>query len=180
MTLRPTPGGAGRGGLTVAQVASRAVEALRDDAGQLAEDLAAAPSSPNRLAYLSSPLTAPARVSGTVRADLALTFDRPAANVTALLVDQAPDGSVSVVTRGWADPQNRHAIDRTSPIEPGKNYSINVVMQPDDYVFAPGHRLGIVVLSSDHDYTLRPKPGVGLELDLSRTSIRLPVVGSIE
>ncbi|MGP4017312.1 Xaa-Pro dipeptidyl-peptidase [Saccharopolyspora sp. 5N708] len=179
VALRPTPGGSERGGLTAARASGRVVEALRDDAGQLAEDLAAAPSSPNRLAYLSAPLTAPARVSGTVRAELALTFDRPAANVTALLVDQAPDGTVSVITRGWADPQNRHAIDRTSPVELGKNYSIDVFMQPDDYVFAPGHRLGIVVLSSDHDFTLRPKPGVGLELDLSRTRIQLPLVGSI-
>ncbi|MEV5535450.1 Xaa-Pro dipeptidyl-peptidase [Saccharopolyspora shandongensis] len=179
-TLRPTPGGPERGGLTAARVPGRVSESLHDDAGRLAEDLAAAPSSPNRLAYLGAPLAAPARVSGTVRAELALTFDRPAANVTALLVDQAPDGAVTVVTRGWADPQNRHAIDRTSPIEPGKNYSINVVMQPDDYVFAPGHRLGIVVLSSDHDFTLRPKPGAGLELDLSRTRFRLPIVGSVE
>lgn len=179
VTLRPTAGGAERGGLTEARVSGRVVESLRDDAGQLADDLAAAPCSPNRLAYFSDPLAAPARVSGTVRAQLALTFDTPAANVTALLVDQAPNGAVSVITRGWADPQNRRAIDRTSPIEPGENYSIDVAMQPDDYVFAPGHRLGIVVLSSDHDFTLRPKPGSGLELDLSRTRIRLPLVGAI-
>lgn len=179
VTLQPTLGGAERGGLTAARVSGQAVETLRDDAGQLAEDLAAAPSSPNRLAYLSAPLTAPARVSGTVRVELELSFDRPAANVTALLVDQAPDGAVSVVTRGWADPQNRHAIDRTSPVEPGESYSIDVAMQPDDYVFAPGHRLGIVVLSSDHDYTLRPNPGVGLGLDLSRTRIQLPLIGSV-
>ncbi|GAA0540844.1 Xaa-Pro dipeptidyl-peptidase [Saccharopolyspora subtropica] len=179
VTLQPTPGGTGRGGLTAQRVSVRAVEELRDDAGQLAEDLAAAPSSPNRLVYLTNPLPGSARVSGAVRAELALTFDKPAANVTALLVDQAPDGSVSVVTRGWADPQNRNALDRTSPIEPGKNYSITVTMQPDDYVFAAGHRLGIVVLSSDHDFTLRPKPGTGLALDLARTRIHLPVVGSV-
>ncbi|RKT82384.1 X-Pro dipeptidyl-peptidase [Saccharopolyspora antimicrobica] len=178
-TLRPTPGGSDRGGLTTASSPHRAVESLRDDATRTAEDLAAAPSSPNRLAYFGEPLAERARVSGTVRASLALAFDRPAANVTALLVDQAPDGSVSVVTRGWADPQNRDAIDRTSPIEPGQTYQIEVAMQPDDYVFAPGHRLGIVVLSSDHDFTLRPKPGTGLSLELSRTAITLPLVGSI-
>lgn len=111
-----------------------------------------------------------------MRADLALTFDRPAANVTALLVDMAPDGSTSVVTRGWTDPQNRDAIDRTSPIEPGKQYRIEVAMQPDDYVVAAGHRLGVVLLSSDHDFTLRPKPGAGISLDLERSRVILPVV----
>lgn len=177
--LRPSAGGPQRGGLSAGSPAAGAVEGLTDDAGLLAEDLAAAPSSPNRLAYFTEPLAEQARVSGEVRADLALTFDRPAANVTALLVDQAPDGSVSVVTRGWADPQNREALDRTTPIEPGQNYAITVSMQPDDYVFAPGHRLGVVVLSSDHDFTLRPKPGAGLRLDLARTSISIPTVGRI-
>lgn len=179
VVLRPTPGGADRGGLTTARTPGRVVESLQDDATRTAEDLAAAPSSPNRLAYVTEPLAEQVRVSGTVRAELALAFDRPAANVTALLVDQAPDGAVSVVTRGWTDPQNRHAIDRTSPIEPGTTYRVQVTMQPDDYVFAPGHRLGVVVLSSDHDFTLRPKPGTGLSMDLARTSITLPVVGSI-
>ncbi|MEV4649327.1 Xaa-Pro dipeptidyl-peptidase [Saccharopolyspora sp. NPDC049357] len=177
--LRPSAGGPQRGGLSAASPAVEVVEGLTDDAGLLAEDLAAAPSSPNRLAYFTEPLAERARVSGEVRADLALTFDRPAANVTALLVDQAPDGSVSVVTRGWTDPQNREALDRTTPIEPGRNYAITVTMQPDDYVFAPGHRLGVVVLSSDHDFTLRPKPGAGLGLDLARTSISIPAVGRI-
>ena len=90
------------------------VETLRDDASRTAEELASAPESPNRLSYVTGPLTAPVRVSGTVRAELRLSFDRPAANVTAMLVDQAPDGSTTVVTRGWADPQNRHRVDRTS------------------------------------------------------------------
>ena len=177
--LRPTAGGPHRGGLSAEIPAEQAVEGLTDDSGQLAEDLAAAPSSPNRLAYFTEPLAEEARVSGEVRAELALAFDRPAANVTALLVDQAPDGSVSVVTRGWADPQNREALDRTTPIEPGRTYAIDVAMQPDDYVFAPGHRLGVVVLSSDHDFTLRPRPGVGLQLDLARTTFSVPTVGRI-
>ncbi len=177
--LRPSAGGPQRGGLSAAGPAAEVVEGLTDDAGLLAEDLAAAQSSPNRLAYFTEPLAEQARVSGEVRADLALTFDRPAANVTALLVDQAPDGSVSVVTRGWADPQNREVLDRTTPIEPGQNYAITVTMQPDDYVFAPGHRLGVVVLSSDHDFTLRPEPGAGLRLDLARTSISIPAIGKI-
>ncbi|GAA2800242.1 Xaa-Pro dipeptidyl-peptidase [Saccharopolyspora taberi] len=179
VVVRPTPGGGERGGLTTGQSYGRAVEGLRDDATQTADSLAAAPSSPNRLAYFAEPAGSPVRVSGTVRANLALTFDRPAANVTALLVDQAPDGTTSIVTRGWADPQNREALDRTTPIEPGKTYDIEVAMQPDDYVLPAGHRLGVVLLSSDHDFTLRPKPGVGIELNLERTRISIPVVGGV-
>jgi X-Pro dipeptidyl-peptidase len=44
-------------------------------------------------------------------------------------------------------------------------------------VFAKGHRLGLVVVSTDHDYTIRPKPGTELTLAPNDSSIRLPVVG---
>lgn len=176
VSFHPTPGGNERGGLQASKAAGRTVETLKDDSGKLAQDLAAAPSSPNRLAYVTEPAKKPVRLSGTPHADLTLSFDRPAANVTAMLVDQAPDGSTSVITRGWTDPQNRDGIDHTAPIVPGTPYRLEVGMQPDDYVLPAGHRLGFVVLSSDHDFTLRPKPGAGLSLDLSATQVRLPLV----
>jgi X-Pro dipeptidyl-peptidase len=34
-----------------------------------------------------------------------------------------------------------------------------------------------VVVSTDHDYTIRPKPGTELTLAPNDSSIRLPVVG---
>lgn len=176
VTFRLTPGGHQAGGLSLRPVGGHHVETLRDDARQVADDLAAAPSSPNRLAYLADPLVAETRLSGTVRADLALTFDRPAANVTAMLVGRAPDGRTSVITRGWRDPQNRRSPSRTDPVDPGQRYSIEVEMQPDDYVLPAGHRWGLVVLSSDHDFTLRPGPGTELALDLERSNVRLPLV----
>lgn len=181
VALRPTSGGERRGGLVMSRGRNgKAVEMLRDDAAERAGDLAAAPSSPHRLAYFTEPARQPVRVSGTTHADLALTFDRRAANVTAMLVDLAPDGTTTPITRGWTDPQNRHSIERTSPVRPGKEYRIEVAMMPDDYVLAAGHRLGLVVLSSDHDFTLRPEPGTGLWLDLSSSRLRVPVVGTAQ
>jgi X-Pro dipeptidyl-peptidase len=109
--------------------------------------------------------------------DLAIAFDRPAANVTGVLVDRAPDGRAHVITRGWTDPQNRFDRSRTTAIRPGTTYRIEVELMPKDYVLAAGHRLEFVLASSDHDFTLRPKPGAGLALDVARTSVTLPVVG---
>jgi X-Pro dipeptidyl-peptidase len=34
-----------------------------------------------------------------------------------------------------------------------------------------------VVVSTDHDYTLRPKPGTRLALDPTGSDIELPIVG---
>ena len=177
VTLRPTPGGGERGGLVDGEPAS-GVETLTDDASKLVGDLAAAESSPHRLSYLTAPTAEASRVSGTVVADLGLSFDHPAANVTAALLDVAPDGTTSVVTRGWADPQNRESLDQTTPVTPGEKYQIRVAMQPDDYVLPAGHRWGVAVLSSDHEHTIRPSPGTGLSLDLATTSFRLPIVNA--
>ena len=70
-----------------------------------------------------------------------------------------------MVTRGWLDPQNRGGVSRSRPIRRGRRYRFRWDLQPDDHVFAAGHRIGLVVVSTDHDYTLRPRPGTRLTLD---------------
>ncbi|WP_378740329.1 Xaa-Pro dipeptidyl-peptidase [Nocardia brasiliensis] len=170
------PGGRAIGGLATGG-AELVTESLDDDATKLASALVAAPNSPNRLAYFSKAATTPLRVSGTVGVTFQMSFKRPAANVTALLVDRAPDGSSRIVTRGWVDPQNRGSESDTEPITPGKEYTVNLSMQPHDYVLMRGHKLGVVVLSSDNEYTLRPKPGPGFSVNLGTTKVTFPVVG---
>ncbi len=102
---------------------------------------------------------------------------RKDANVTALLVDYGPGGTASIVTRGWIDPQNRDSISTSAPLVRGQLYSLRFGLQPDDYVFAAGHRIGLVVISTDFHYTLRPDPGTELSLDPRASSVTLPAVG---
>jgi X-Pro dipeptidyl-peptidase len=44
-------------------------------------------------------------------------------------------------------------------------------------VIAAGRRLGIMILSSDRDYTIRPAPGTELTMNLRESKLRLPIVG---
>jgi len=133
---------------------------------------------PNRLVYRSPALRAPVRLSGTPWVDLRMAVEnRRSANLTAVLVDYGPDGSAAMVTRGWLDPQNRASLWHSRPLTPGRGYDLRWDLQPDDYVFAAGHRIGLVVVSTDYDYTLRPLPGTELSLDPARSVLRLPIVG---
>ncbi|MEV6521415.1 CocE/NonD family hydrolase C-terminal non-catalytic domain-containing protein [Longispora sp. NPDC051575] len=106
----------------------------------------------------------------------AAVTNRPDANLTALLVDYGT-GTPVIVTRGWLDPQNRTGADVTTPLTQGTEYTLRFDMQPKDHVFAAGRRIGLVVISTDSEFTLRPLGGTGLRLAPGYSSLTVPVVG---
>ncbi|GAA3992749.1 Xaa-Pro dipeptidyl-peptidase [Allokutzneria multivorans] len=169
VSVHPKPGGA------LGITRGTGVEKLTDDATKKLAQLIPEPA--NRLLYTTPAAKNAVRISGTTRAELRIAFDRPAANVTVALVDRAPDGTTKVITRGWTDPQNRARLDRTDPVKPGEPYSLAFDLQPMDYVVPANHALGLVLLSSDREHTLRPKPGTGLAVHLDRTGVSVPVLG---
>jgi X-Pro dipeptidyl-peptidase len=136
---------------------------------------------PNRLIYLSPALTKPAHLSGTPTVTLrASVNNRYAANLTAVLVDYGPVGSAAppvMVTRGWMDVQNRRSAEDSRPLQQGTEYTFHWDLQADDYVFPAGHRIGLVVVSTDMHYTLRPLPGTELTVHPTRSSVSIPIVG---
>ena len=84
---------------------------------------------------------------------------------------QRGDGDARLA--GPAEPARRRPLG----VDPeGKEYRFRWDLQPDDHVFAAGHRLGLVVVSTDYDYTLRPLPGTQLTLDPGDSELELPVV----
>jgi X-Pro dipeptidyl-peptidase len=162
-TSRPAPG-------------AGATEKVVDNSAIDANELVAAAQSPHRLVYQTPPLAAPVHVSGIPEVSLRLSFNRPAAIVSAMLVDYRATGAPFIVTRGWADPQNRESIWRTTAIVPETRYTIAFELQPHDYVFPAGSRIGFVVMSSDRLFTLRPPPGTELTLDTAESTLTLPIV----
>jgi X-Pro dipeptidyl-peptidase len=167
----------GIGQLGVRQSEPAVAEVIIDDAIFNANVLIAAPASPNRLVYQTAPLSAAVHVSGTPSVTLRLAFDKPAANVSAMLVDYKNGVAPFIVTRGWADPQNRESISKTTPVVPGTVYTMTFEFQPHDYIFAAGSKLGLALLSTDQLFTLRPPPGTRLTVHTAQSSLQLPVVG---
>ncbi|MEU2433419.1 Xaa-Pro dipeptidyl-peptidase [Streptomyces sp. NPDC007861] len=80
-----------------------------------------------------------------------------------------------IVSRGWADIRNRHSAEWQTPVVEGREYRLEWGMQPQDYVFKKGHRLGVVLISTDHDYTLRHPAGTELAVRAGLSSVTLPV-----
>lgn len=190
VTLYPGAGGSSAGALGFAAMATRTIETLVDDVQFSGAVLAKAVTSPNRLMYATPELTEAVHLSGDARVTLTLASSKAASNLSVWLV-QLPwaDGSIgtsNLITRGWADPQNAaslttggdyHSKTPGAPLTPGQMVKMTFDLEPDDQVIPVGKRIGLMIMSSDRDFTLWPKPGTELSIDLSGTSITLPVVG---
>ncbi|WP_343975631.1 Xaa-Pro dipeptidyl-peptidase [Kribbella koreensis] len=176
--LRFTPGGNARGGLTVGKDGSTR-ETLVDNVSISATASANAAASPERLIYQTGALTKPVRISGTPTVSLKVAFDAPRANLSVALVSYAPSGAATILTRGWRDPANRDSDWVETPIRIGATDRVDVDLQPKDVVVPAGNRLGLMVLSSDQEFTIRPPAGTKLTLNLHGSSFNLPVVGGI-
>jgi X-Pro dipeptidyl-peptidase len=129
----------------------------RDDAG--------------RLAFVTPPLAAATLLSGTpsVTLDVAV-LNRRAANLTVAIVEYPASGSARVVTRGWADPQNHADMAQGEPLVMGQRYALTFDLEPKQYTFARGSRIGVVVTGTDYDHTIRPEAGTELSVTLGRDS----------
>jgi X-Pro dipeptidyl-peptidase len=171
----------GIGELVPSATPGQGTESLVDDVSFSGAELAAAERSGHRLLYATPVLREPVHISGTPRITIRLASSKPAANLSVWLVALPWEGSRNitddVITRGWADPQNRESIRESEPLVPGRFYDVTFDLQPDDQVIPAGQRIALMIFSSDRDFTLWPEPGTVLTVDLSGTRLELPVVG---
>ena len=141
---------------------TKKLEALIENPGQLNE---------GRLAFITSPLDRATVLSGSAKVNLNLSvLNRKAANITVAIVEYDKSNRGKIITRGWADPQNHSDIKFGETLVPGKNYQLNFNLEPKQYRVAAGSRIGVLLTSTDYDYTLRPSPGTQIQFNLGKTS----------
>nr|WP_169802764.1 Xaa-Pro dipeptidyl-peptidase [Neobacillus soli] len=174
--------GGSSGALSSLPVADKPNEkkSLIDDPKKKADTLITNPEldNPNRLVYMTPSLTEDVRISGTPVVSLKGSIDRPVSNLTALLVDYS-GSKPAIVTRGWMDPQNLQSADRSERLVPNQEYTFKWDMQPDDYVFKKGSKIGLVIIATDYDYTQRPSGGTKITITPTSSEFILPIVGGI-
>ena len=140
----------------------------------------------HRLLYVTPKLKEDLHISGTPSITVKLASSKPAVNLSVWLVslpwndDRNSKITDNIITRGWADPQNHKSLTKSSPLKPGKFYEVSFDLMPDDQIIPKGQQIGLMIFSSDQEFTLWPKPGTELTVDLDRTYLNLPVVGGSE
>ncbi len=190
VTLHLGQGGRSIGTLSTVSRSGQGKEDFVDNVEFGAPALASALESPHRLIYATPTLTAPVHLSGTPRITIRLASSTPAANLSVYLVQlpwkNGPIGTDNLITRGWADPQNAKSLtkggdyqsmDSGTPLKPEEFVTLTFDLQPDDQIIPAGKRIALMILSSDRDFTLWPKAGTKLTVDLNATRITLPIVG---
>lgn len=190
VTLFPTKGGQTNGGLAMQKTGENGQEELIDDVSISGPDLAQAAQSENRLMYVTSELTAPVHISGIGQITIRLASSAPAANLSVYLVQipwtAGPISTSNLITRAWADPQNWksltkggdfNSMEKGAPLKPGEFVTLTFDLQPDDQIIPAGKRIGLMIFSSDKEFTLWPTAGTKLTIDLDATRLTLPIVG---
>ena len=158
-------------------------ERLVDDVAFSGADLARASASNHRLLYVTPVLKESVHLSGLATVRIRLASSKPAANLSVWLVSLPWDSSDrtpiyhNIITRGWADPQNHASVRSSEPLVPGTYYSLSFDLQPDDQVIPAGQQIGLMIFSSDPEFTLHPEAGTELTIDLKNTELLLPIVG---
>ena len=84
-----------------------------------------------------------------------------------------------IVSRGWLDAKHHSSLREITPLVPLTSYEFKWEMFGDDYVFAKGHRIAIVISGSDGTYTV-PEPSMAnVTVSLGPSRVILPVVGGV-
>ena len=133
------------------------------------------PAGPGMLAYTTEPLAEDSVIAGPTAATLYATSTRPDAELIATIYDVAPDGAATQVSSGallgsfraldqsrtWTGPDGRpfrpwhhYTRDSVQPVVPGEVTRFDVEIFPTFWRLAAGHRLRVVITTSDTPHLL--------------------------
>jgi len=186
VTLFLTEGAPKAGSLNLEKNTSNIKENLIDNYSFSGDALAKAENTNHRLLYVTPKFKEDVHISGLASVTVAIASSKPAANLSVWLVSlpwnegRRTKITDNIITRGWADLQNHKSLTESKPLESGKFYKMTFDLQPDDQIIEKGQQIGLMIFSSDKEYTLHPKPGTTLTVDLNTTSLTIPVVGGID
>src|SRR5690606_31973670 len=85
------------------------------------------------LCFDSEPLSGPLDVLGIPEAELTLTSDRPQAMVAVRLVDVAPDGTGTLVTRGVLNLAHRDSHEHPAAVPIGEPFTVRFPLHAIGY-----------------------------------------------
>lgn len=186
LTFHLNAGAPQQGSLTLEGNETQGKETLVDNYSFSGAALAQADYTNHRLMFVSPVLQEAVHLSGKSRITIKLASSKAAANLSVWMVSlpwtsgRNTKITDNIITHGWADPQNYKSLSESEALTPGEFYEMSFDLQPDDQIIPVGQQIGLMIFSSDKDFTLWPEPGTELTIDLDATTITIPIVGGKE
>jgi predicted acyl esterase len=125
-------------------------------------DLRSIESRPDVLVFSTDVLKEPVEATGHIQADLAISSDCSDTDFAVLLSDVYPDGRSMLVTDGILRARFRKSFEKEEFLKPGDTYDLTVDMWSTSLVFNKGHKIRVLVTSSNAP-RFDPNPNTGHE-----------------
>jgi X-Pro dipeptidyl-peptidase len=171
------PGNNAAGTLLSTGAGASGAQLLTDDVNLLQKYKTPTPQAAvaGRLAYLTAPFSGEARLSGSASARIAVTATTASTPLNLLVVHyDSANNPVRIVTRGAIDMKNRLSLTSDVPLTPGQQYTPTVVLEPRDYTFPAGSRLGLIVSANNWDYIEPDYSAAKLAVQFGVSTLTLP------
>ena len=97
------------------------------------------------LLFTSDPLEARLAMLGVPELRVRVSADTSRAVLAVRLVDVHPDGSSTLVSRGFLNLTHRSGDEHPEPVEPGVAYPVSISLRSNAYRFEPGHRVAVAI-----------------------------------
>ncbi len=131
------------------------------------------------VSFTSEPVAEPLTLVGSPRARVRLTSSTDSATLFAALWDLGPDTAGGSAPTSAVLPGLAVAPIRVEGLEPGKAKDVAINLAPIAHRFGPGHRVQLVISSTDQAYAL-PDQAAAYQLELVDESLDLPSLAPVE
>lgn len=142
-------------------------------AGELPADQR--PDDGRSVCFDTEPLTDRTEIFGAPRVSLDIASDKPNAMVAARLEDVAPDGSSTLVTYGLLNLTHRESHEHPEPLELGKTYRVDIVLNDIAQAFPAGHRIRLALATSHWPIAWPSPERATLTLSTAASTLSLPI-----
>lgn len=132
------------------------------------------------MVFRGRPLAEAVEILGQPSVSLQVAADRRQGFVAALLIDEAPNGAQTLITRGYCNLMHRESDTAPTPIVPGEVMQVTVPLHGMGYRVPAGHRL-MVQLASTYWPILWPSPEpVTLTVVPGTSLVHVPIRAVVE
>ena len=115
-------------------------------------------------------------ILGHPRLSVRVGASAPVAFLSAKLCDVFPDGTSTLVARGFLNLTQRRSRTSPEPMRPGSTETVELELDATSWVFPAGHRLRLSLAGSDWPNLVPPPGPVTLTVERDGSALTLPVV----